>query len=69
MSKFFAVLDGNNIVSNLIVANSKEDAELVTGSKCIQYTFDHQAWIGDTYFEENDEFLNSEEIEALNNNG
>jgi len=33
--KKYAVLDSSNIVSNLIVANSLEIAETVTGSNCV----------------------------------
>lgn len=33
----FAVLDGQDII-NVIVADSKEAAELVTGKTCIEYT-------------------------------
>jgi len=39
----FAVLDGNT-VSNVIVAETVEDAELATGSECIEC--DGSFWIG-----------------------
>lgn len=46
----FAVLSGS-MVSNVIVANSVEDAELVTNATCIEYTADNPAGIGWTYDE------------------
>jgi hypothetical protein len=44
----FAVLSGTSI-ANLIVAETKEDAELVTQSECIEYTDENPASIGWTY--------------------
>jgi hypothetical protein len=44
----FAALSGNQ-VNNIIVANTLEDAELVTGSTCIQYENNNPARIGDIY--------------------
>lgn len=44
----FAVLAGNT-VSNVIVADTLEIAELVTGSTCVEYTDDNPAGIGWTY--------------------
>lgn len=44
----FAVLSGNT-VSNVIVADSKEIAELVTRAECIEYNTDNPAAIGDTW--------------------
>ena len=44
----FAVLAGN-IVSNLIVADTKEIAEEATGLTCVEYTQDNPAVIGLTY--------------------
>lgn len=46
--KTFAVINGN-FVSNVIIANTKEDAEFVTNSTCIEYTEDNPAGIGWTY--------------------
>jgi hypothetical protein len=44
----FAVID-NNIVENIIVADTKEIAEKVTGKECIEYTEENPAQIGWTY--------------------
>lgn len=44
----FAVLSGNT-VTNVIVANTLEDAELATNQTCIEYTADNPAGIGWTY--------------------
>jgi hypothetical protein len=44
----FAALSGNQ-VNNIIVANTLEDAELVTGSTCIEYENNNPARIGDIY--------------------
>ena len=44
----FAVID-NNIVTNIIVADTKEIAETVTGSTCVEYTDENPAGIGWTY--------------------
>lgn len=44
----FAVLGGNT-VSNIIIADSKEIAEQVTGVECVEYTHDAPAGIGWTY--------------------
>ena len=44
----FAVIIGNQ-VTNVIVAETKEDAELVTQSECIEYTDENPAGIGWTY--------------------
>jgi uncharacterized Ntn-hydrolase superfamily protein len=44
----FAVLH-NKIVSNVIVCDSKEIAELVTGTTCIEYTNENPAGIGYTW--------------------
>jgi hypothetical protein len=41
----FAVLSGN-LVTNIIVADSKEIAEQVTGQTCIEYTDENPAVIG-----------------------
>ena len=44
----YAIMD-DNIVENVIVANTKEIAEEVTGRICIEYTDENPAGIGYTY--------------------
>jgi hypothetical protein len=44
----FAVI-GNNVVTNIIVADSKEIAEQVTNATCIEYSEANPAGIGWTY--------------------
>ena len=44
----YAVMSGNN-VTNVIVADSKEIAEQVTGFTCIEYTDENPAMIGGTH--------------------
>lgn len=44
----YAVISGTT-VTNVIVAETKEDAELVTQSECIEYTDENPAGIGWTY--------------------
>lgn len=41
----FAVISGNSVV-NIIVADSKEIAEEVTGLTCVEYTNENPAHIG-----------------------
>lgn len=53
---YFAVID-NNIVINTIIADSKEIAETVTNSTCVEYTEKNPAGIGWTYDEVNDVFV------------
>ena len=48
MEKTFAVIE-NNLVVNVIVAESKEIAELVTELTCIEYTIENPAGIGWTF--------------------
>lgn len=43
---YFATLDENNKVTNVIVADSQEIAEEVTGLLCIEYTEENPAIIG-----------------------
>lgn len=50
----FAVIN-NNIVENVIVADTKEIAELVTNKTCVEYTESNPAGIGWTY--ENGKFI------------
>jgi hypothetical protein len=45
MSKSFAVIE-NNIVTNIIVAETKEVAETATGKICVEYTDLNPACIG-----------------------
>jgi hypothetical protein len=44
----YAVINGN-IVTNTILAETKEDAELATGLTCIEYTTENPAGIGWTW--------------------
>jgi hypothetical protein len=44
----FAVLT-NSVVSNIIIADSKQIAEEATGLTCIEYTDSNIASIGDTW--------------------
>lgn len=46
----FAVLDGINVI-NIIVAESKEIAEEVTGKTCIEYTNENIAGVGFNYID------------------
>jgi len=48
----FAVIE-NDIVTNVIVADTKEVAETVTGLTCIEYTEENPAGIDWTYDGEN----------------
>lgn len=47
----FALIDENNRVLNTVVAESKEDAESVTGYTCIEYTDINPAIIGLKYID------------------
>lgn len=51
----YAVLSGD-VVSNIIVANTLADAELVTREKCVEYTDANPAYIGWIYDEKNNKF-------------
>ena len=42
---YFAV-PNNGIIKNIIVASNKEDADMVTGADCIEYTKDEPIFIG-----------------------
>ena len=44
----FAVLSDNR-VTNLILAETKEDAEIATNSSCVEYTENNPAFIGWTW--------------------
>ena len=45
----FAVISEENSVINLIIADSKQIAEQVTGLTCVEYTEDAPAYIGGDY--------------------
>jgi hypothetical protein len=47
MANFAEIQDG--VVTNVIVADTKEIAELVTGLTCVEYTDSNPAGIGWTY--------------------
>jgi hypothetical protein len=47
MANYAVIKDG--IVNNIIVADTKEIAETVTGLTCIEYTDENPAGIGWTY--------------------
>ena len=47
MANYAVIKDG--IVNNVIVADTKEIAETVTGLTCIEYTDENRAGIGWTY--------------------
>jgi hypothetical protein len=57
----YAVLDDNSLVTNLIVAESKTIAELITGQTCIEYFNDKDiVHIGTTTYN-GSSFINPEE--------
>jgi hypothetical protein len=39
----------NDVVANIIIAESKEIADMVTGGVCVEYTDENPAYIGWTY--------------------
>jgi hypothetical protein len=45
---YFAIIE-NNEVTNVIIAETKEIAETVTGKTCVEYTDSNPASIGWTY--------------------
>lgn len=47
--KNFAVLNENNIVENIIIAESKSLADELTGKNCVEYDSTNPAHIGGTY--------------------
>ena len=47
MANFAVIKDGS--VTNIIVSDTKEIAELVTGLTCVEYTDSNPAFIGGTY--------------------
>jgi hypothetical protein len=46
--KTFAIIE-NNKVSNVVVAETLEDAQFVFGDKCVEYTAENPAGIGWDY--------------------
>lgn len=54
---YFAALS-NNIVQNIITAETHADAEIATGLSCIKLTGGHYASIGFSYDSETDSFIN-----------
>jgi hypothetical protein len=56
----FAILE-NNIVINIIIADSKEIAEEATGLSAVEYTEENPAKIGQTYNQTNNTFYTIEE--------
>jgi hypothetical protein len=56
MSKTFAQILGD-IVVNVILAETQADAELATGTTCIEYTDENSAGIGWTYDEATETFI------------
>jgi hypothetical protein len=59
----FAILE-NNVVINVIVADSKTIAEEATGLIAIEYTEENPAKIGQTYNQTNNTFYTIEEAAA-----
>jgi hypothetical protein len=56
MSKTFAVISGTKVI-NVLVADTKEDAELVSGLQCVEYTQENPAGIDWDYDSENEAFI------------
>lgn len=61
----YAVIE-NNVVVNLILAETKADGELATNKLCIEYTTDNPAFIGWTYDNATNAFINPTPIEDQN---
>lgn len=59
----FAVIE-NKMVTNVIVANSKEDAEQAVGHTCIEYTSDNPAGIGYLFDEVKNAFIAPQPFES-----
>jgi hypothetical protein len=53
----FAVLDSSNVVENVIVAETMEIAEEVTGKTCVEFSEENPAYIGGAYDPVKDEFV------------
>ena len=58
----FAALSGNQ-VNNIIVADTLEDAELVTRATCVEYTAENPASVGCIYDSETGRFIFVEVID------
>lgn len=58
----FAVIDNKNIVVNVIVAETKQDAEEATSMNCIQ---SDSAFIGAEYKEETQSFIDPNYVEPV----
>lgn len=56
MSKTFAEISGN-IVTNILIAETLEDAELASNLTCVEYTDENPAHIGSTYDPESNTFI------------
>jgi hypothetical protein len=56
----YAVLDNSGLVINVIVAESKEIAELVTEKSCIEYSYGQDVVVGITIYN-GSSFVNPEE--------
>jgi hypothetical protein len=61
----FAVLDNDNVVTNVIVCESLELAEEVTGCVCVEITDENPGGIGWTYNPETGKFSPPENTETL----
>jgi hypothetical protein len=61
----YAVM-GGNIVSNVIVADNKEDAARVMGTELIEYTSDNPAGIGWVYDQETNTFTPPALVDQIN---
>ena len=57
----FAVISGNTVI-NIIVADSKEIAEMVTGSTCQEITDEFPAKMNWQYVPEEDKWYDAEEL-------
>lgn len=57
----FAVINGDK-VTNIIVADTVEIAQEVTGQSCVEYTDFNEVSIGYTYNPDTQEFLSPEEM-------
>jgi hypothetical protein len=62
----YAVMSGN-VVVNVIIANTLQDAQLVTNDLCIEYTEENPAGIGWTYDEETHTFNPPQNQTNVNN--
>jgi hypothetical protein len=60
----YAVMSGNT-VTNIIVADNKEEASMVMGAELIEYTSENPAGIDWTYDEETGRFTAPEIIDEL----